>query len=313
MRAQARGEAVAAARAADTAVLFLWNGRGGDQIEGELSAVLPDNQAALVDEIVKANPNTIVVLNTGAGIDMPWRSKVRAILQMWYPGQEGGWATADLLLGRANPSGKLPMTFPVKVEDTAALAPGYPERYRGVPEKEQVIFTEGIFTGYRWHDKQNIEPMYPFGHGLSYTTFAYSGLRTVPREGGVDVSFTVRNTGAVAGSEVAQIYVGPPAREPAPMAVRSLAGFQRLDLAPGESKTLTVQVPSRQLSYWSESQQSWILAGGRRPFYVGSSSRDIRLTGAVAVPGDGRKESGPKAGEIGMRELQTGRVTPAPR
>jgi beta-glucosidase len=311
MRSAARAEAVAAAKAADTTVLFLWSGRGGDQNQGELGAVLPDDQNGLVDAVAAANPNTIVVMDTAAGVAMPWRDKVKAILDMWSPGQEGGWATTDLLLGKANPSGKLPITFPLKAEDSAPMAAGHPERYDGIADKKQVVFSEGIFTGYRWYDKEKITPMYPFGYGLSYTSFAYSGLKTAVKPDGVDVTFTVKNTGPVAGAEVAQVYVGPPPKEPVPMAVRSLSGYARVDLAPSESKTVTVHVATRQLSYWSVDKKGWIVAGGERPIQVGSSSRDIRLTGAARVRSDGQVATGPKPGDLGVHDMMTGRQTQA--
>jgi beta-glucosidase len=311
MKARARADAVAAAKAADTAVLFLWNGRGGDQNMGELGNALPDDQDGLVDAVVAANPNTVVVLNVGAGVAMPWRDKVKAILNLWSPGQEGGWATADLLTGRADPSGRLPITLPMKAEDSAPMAAGHPERYDGVPDKKQVVFSEGILVGYRWYDHQKIAPMYPFGYGLSYTTFAYSGLKTAVRPDGVDVTFTVRNTGPVKGAEVAQVYVGPPPHAPLLMADKALSGWARVELAPAEAKTVTVHVPARQLSYWSTDRKGWIVAGGVRPILVGASSRDIRLTGQARVRSDGKVAAGPRPGELAVQDMVTGRQNQA--
>jgi beta-glucosidase len=282
MRAKAIADAVAAARAADTAVVFAW-ARGGEGFDPEQNLNLPGDQNALIDAVAQANANTIVVLNTGGPIGMPWRDKVKAVLEMWYPGQEGGWATADLLVGKANPGGKLPITFPVRATDTPALAPGHPERFDGV--NERVVYSEGVFVGYRHYDQNRIQPLYPFGYGLSYTTFAYSGLRVAPAGDGVDVSFTVRNAGKVKGAEIPQVYVGPPSRAAVPMAPKVLAGFERLELEPGESRAVSIHVPARQLSYWSVEAKGWRVAEGRRPVYVGASSRDIRLTGAAAVRG----------------------------
>ena len=280
MRARNIADAVAAARGAKTAVVFGWS-RGGEGFDAEQSLNLPGDQNALIEAVAAANPNTVVVLNTGGPVNMPWRDKVRAVLEMWYPGQEGGWATADLLLGKANPSGKLPITFPQKAGDTPALAPGHPERFDGV--NERVVYSEGVFVGYRHYDQEKIEPLYPFGYGLSYTRFAYSNLKAAPAGDGVDVSFAVRNTGAVAGAEIPQLYVGPPPRPAEPMAPKSLAGFDRIELQPGETRTVVLHVPRRQLSYWDVGSHGWQVAAGRRPIYVGSSSRDIRLTGAVVV------------------------------
>jgi beta-glucosidase len=308
MRAKARAEAVAAAKAADTAVVFVWNGRGGDQNQSELGSVLPNNQDALIDAVAQANPNTIVVLNASTAVAMPWSTKVRAILEMWLPGQEGGWATADLLTGKANPSGKLAMTIPVKVSDTPAMAPGHPERYEGIPEKQEVVFTEGIFVGYRWYDKQNIQPLFPFGYGLSYTTFGYSDLKTKSTADGVDVTFNVKNTGKVAGTEVAQVYLGAPAKEVVPMAVHSLSGFTRVSLAPGETKPVQVHIPVRQLCYWSEDRNGWVIAGGTRSIHVGSSSRDLPLQGTVEIAGDGTVVNTPKPGFAALADSDTGRV-----
>jgi len=209
---------------------------------------------------------------------MPWLGQVRAVLVTWYPGQEGGWATADLLTGRANPGGKLPITFPVRMEDSPTGDPKHPERSIGVDSK--VIQSEGIFVGYRHYDRNDINPLFPFGHGLSYTTFAYSDLKIGATDGGLDVEFTVKNTGARAGSEISQIYLGPP-KTNVPMAPKSLAGFARVDLAPGKSERVRVQVPDRQLAYWSVEDRNWIKPEGPRPIYVGASSRDVRLTGVV--------------------------------
>ena len=215
---------------------------------------------------------------------------------------------ADLLTGKANPSGKLPLTIPAKIEDTPAMAPGHPERYDGIADKKQVIFSEGIFIGYRWYDQQKIEPLYPFGFGLSYTTFDYSNLNVTPADGGFDVTFTLRNTGKVAGTETAQVYLGPPPNEPVPMAVHALAGFQRVTLAPGESRAVKIHATSRQVSYWSHEKGQWVIAGGTRPVFVGSSSRDLRLTGSVQIANNGQPENAPKPGIAALTDSDTGRL-----
>lgn len=249
--------AVSAARSARTAVVFAWKGMGG-------TFDLPGDQDELIRRVAAVNQRTIVVLNTGGPVAMPWKDEVRAILEMWYPGQEGGWATADLLLGNANPSGRLPVTFPVRLE------PG--------PARSTEVFSEGLAVGYRWYDQQKIEPLFAFGHGLSYTSFEYSGLSVRRAGGGVDVMFSVRNAGSRKGAEVPQVYLGPARDRPVSMMPRSLAGFERIELAAGESKRVTIHVDARAFSYWSVDQHEWVLAAGDRNIYAGPSSRDIALS-----------------------------------
>ncbi|MCX6627243.1 MAG: glycoside hydrolase family 3 C-terminal domain-containing protein, partial [Candidatus Solibacter sp.] len=241
-------------------------------------------------------PRTLVVLNTGGPVEMPWKDRVRAILEMWYPGQEGGWATANVLAGRVNPGGKLPITFPVRLEDAPARAAGHPERLGPAaplgasgtnPEAPAVMFSEGIAVGYRWYDQQNIEPLFPFGHGLSYSRFEYSHLNVEATAAGLAVTFTLRNDGRVAGAEVAQIYLGPAEGAPVGMAVKSLAAFRRVELGAGQSRRVTLRVDARALEYWSVDRHGWRLAEGQRPVYAGSSSRDIRLEGRTHPAGPG--------------------------
>jgi beta-glucosidase len=275
--------AVAAAKAARTAVVFAWNEPG-------LSLSLPEGQDELIERVAAANPRTIVVLNTGGPVAMPWIDQVRAVVEMWYPGQEGGWATASVLLGRANPTGKLPVTFPVKIEDAPARAAGHPERWAppappgrtGLdPNAPQAAFSEGIAVGYRWYGQQGIQPLFPFGHGLSYTQFQYSSLVVKRGADGVEISFTLRNVGSRKGAEVVQVYVGPVHEPPVAMAPRSLVGFERVELEPGRGKSVTIHIAARGLSYWSTEKHDWVIAEGSRPVYAGSSSRDIRLKGEI--------------------------------
>jgi beta-glucosidase len=269
-------EAVAAARAAKVAIVFAYD--EGTEGRDRSSLSLPGYQDALIEAVVAANPRTVVVLNNGAPVLMPWAGKVAAILQMWYPGQEGAEATAAILLGEAAPGGRLPVTFPKRAED----APTFPaERYPGVDGKG--VYSEGIYVGYRWFDKQNIEPLFPFGYGLSYTTFAYSKMSVRPAGDGYDVTFTLKNTGTREGVEVPQVYVGPPPKAPAPMATKKLAGFERVVLAAGQSRKVTVHVGARELSYWSTTTHAWTVAPGRRTFMVGASSRAIELQAQVGV------------------------------
>jgi beta-glucosidase len=277
--------AVAAARSARTAIVFAYD-EGTEGVD-RASLSLPGNQDALIDAVAAANPNTIVVLNTGDPVLMPWLGHVKSVLEMWYPGQEGGPATADLLLGRASPGGKLPVTFPAAEADTPVA--GNPLRYPGVPlagaPAGQTVqeYSEGILVGYRWYDAQHITPLFPFGAGLSYTTFAYSNLKVRPGKGGYDVTFDVRNSGSRSGSEVAQVYLGAPPNRPAPMAESALAGFSRVILNPHQTAHVTVHIGTRQLSYWSSAQQDWLVAGGQRALRVGGSSRDISLSTTITV------------------------------
>jgi beta-glucosidase len=231
--------------------------------------------------VAAAQPNTVVVLNTGDPVLMPWLQNVKAVLEMWYPGQEGGTSTARLLLGQADPGGKLPISWPASGDQTPFA--GHPERITG--DGSKVVFSEGLFMGYRWYDQQQIEPLFPFGHGLSYTQFAYSGLVIQPGADGLEVSFDLQNTGSVRGAEAPQVYVGPPPNPPplVQFAPQKLAGFERVELGAGRSKHVSVHVSRRELSYWSTAQQRWVLPKGERAVSVGASSRDLRLQGNVQV------------------------------
>jgi len=275
--AEARvGEAVKAAKAAKTAVVFAYDESEEGRDRPSLS--LPGNQDALISAVAAANPRTVVVLNDGAPILMPWADQVAAILQMWYPGQEGADATAAVLTGDASPGGRLPVTFPKRAEDAPTARP---ERYPGVDGHG--TYSEGIFVGYRWYDEQKIEPLFPFGFGLSYTDFAYSNLTVTPAGDGFDVTFAIRNKGGRDGTDVPQIYLGPPSPAPVPMAVRALAGFQRVTLAAGAAQHVTIHIDARALSYWSDATHAWTRAAGVRSVMLGESSRDIRLEQKITV------------------------------
>jgi beta-glucosidase len=275
-RAEFRREAVAAARSARVVVVIGYD--EGTEGADRASLALPGAQDELIGAVVGANRRSVVLLQTGSAVLMPWIDSAGAVLQVWYPGQEGGEATAALLLGESNPGGRLPVTFP-RAEADVPTAP--PERYPGVDGR--AAYDEGVLVGYRWYDARDIEPLFPFGHGLSYTTFAYDRLDVTPSGDGLDVRFRVRNTGRVAGDEVPQVYLGPP-RDPAvPMAPKQLAGFERLTLKPGESREVTVRVGARALSYWSVERGAWVRAAGERTVSVGASSRDIRLQAPVAI------------------------------
>lgn len=277
-QAQNYRAAIDAARHAKTAVVFAWS-------RTRPVFALPGDQDQLIRDIAAVNPNTIVVLNVSQPVAMPWLDKVKAVLQMWWPGDEGGPATAKLLLGQANPSGHLPFTWAKRLQDTPAEDPAFPERSaKGVNGK--TTFSEGVLVGYRWFDHQHIDPLFPFGYGLSYTTFAFAEAKAAATpDGGFDISTTVRNTGAVAGDEVAQVYVDKPAHPPAGVqfADRVLAGFERVHLAPGESKQVVIHVPLRPLQYWSTAQQQWITPTGARTFSIGDSSRDLKVQGRLLI------------------------------
>ncbi len=270
-RARDHREAIETARKAHTAVVFLWT-------RGKPAFALPGEQDRLVEEIAAVNPNTVVVLNTSQPVAMPWLGKVKAVLEMWWPGDEGGGATADVLLGKANPAGRLPFTWAKRLEDYPANDPAHPERSeKGVDGK--TTYSEGVNVGYRWFDQQKIEPLFPFGYGLSYTKFAYDGLTVKPAsDGGLEVRFRVTNSGPVRGDEVAEVYLDAPSAPPAgaQFAPRTLAGFERMSLEPGEGREVTVAVPARALEYWSVGKNAWVRAAGRQ-VHVGASSRDLRL------------------------------------
>ncbi|MFI7636351.1 beta-glucosidase [Nonomuraea sp. NPDC049400] len=273
-RQEALREAAALAGQSRAALVFAFN-EGTEGADRE-SLALPKDQDPVIEAVAAANPRTAVVLNTGDPVLMPWVERVRSILQMWYPGQEGGDATATLLLGGAVPGGRLPVTFPRRAEDAPTAAA---ERYPGTGGV--AVYSEGVLVGYRHYDANDVEPLFPFGHGLSYTRFQYGDLSVRAASGGLSVSFTLTNTGRRAGVEVAQVYLGPPPAPPVPMPPRALAGFARVRLSPGERRRVTVPVARRALQYWSDGR--WVLAGGRRTVHVGSSSRDLRLRQEVMV------------------------------
>jgi beta-glucosidase len=239
---------------------------------------LPGDQNALIEQISSINPNTVVVLNTSLPVAMPWLDKVKAVLNMWWPGDEGGEATADILQGRVSPAGRLPFTWARRLQDYPATDPRYPER--GQQGSGEVTYSEGINVGYRWFDRQGTAPLYAFGYGLSYSQFQYSSLRVSRAgDGGLDVGFEVRNTGHAESDDVPQVYLGAPATPPqdAAFAVRALAGFDRIHLHPGERRTVSIYIAPRRLQYWSEPSGSWKTPEGARDIFVGRSSADLPL------------------------------------
>lgn len=271
--------ALRTARQAKTVVVFAW-GRGRPAFK------LPGDQDKLIAAIAKINPNTIVVLNSSQPAALPWLNQVKAVLEMWYPGDGGGIATANVLLGRTDPGGRLPFTWAKRLDQYVSHDPAHPERSsKGVDGVTK--FSEGIFVGYRWFDHKDIQPLFPFGYGLSYTRFRYSNLQTEPAaDGGLIVRFSLENVGKVYGDEVPQVYLGAPENPPsgAQFAVRALAGFDRIGLQPGQSRVVEIHVPLRQLQYWSDATNSWQTAKGSRVVYVGTSSRDLLLHQQVTIP-----------------------------
>ena len=240
------------------------------------------NQDALIEQVAAANPKTIVVLETGGPVLTPWRDKVGALLEAWYPGEQGGAAIARVLFGDADPDGRLPATFPQQEGDIPTA--GDPEKYPGVAET--VKYKEGVLVGYRWYDANRIQPAFPFGYGLSYTSFAYRNLSVSSPPGGAGVSFDVTNTGARPGVDVPQLYLALPS--PGPGIVqppKQLKGFRKLTLAPGATQHVTIPVSTRDLSYWSTAAEDWRVAPGCYGVMVGHSSRDISLHGTLAVSG----------------------------
>jgi beta-glucosidase len=264
--------AIAAAKNAKVAVVFLWT---------RLQPVfgLPGEQNKRVEEIAAVNPNTVVVLNTSQPVALPWVDKVKAVLEMWWPGDEGGWSTANLLAGKTSPAGRLPVTWGKRLADYPATDPKHPERSgKGVGGK--TTYSEGVNVGYRWFDKENIAPLFAFGHGLSYTTFDYSELKVEKtKDGGLEVKVRIKNTGSADSDEVPQVYLGAPSEIPSGVQfpVRALVAFDRIHLAAGEAKTVALRVEPRQLQYWSTKEHSWQSATGKRTLSVGASSRDLRV------------------------------------
>ena len=265
--------ATATAKQADVAVVIA-NQASGEGMDRDTFS-LPGDQDRLIQALCAANPNTVVVLNTPGAVLMPWLDQAAAVLQEWYPGEAVGTALASILFGESEPAGRLPITFPA-AEDQAIPA------YTG---GGSVDFAEDVFVGYRYYGQQGYQPLFPFGYGLSYTQFEYTDLQITPLDDLLNVAsvrVTVRNTGQRTGSDVVQVYIGKlPA--PVPTPGRQLAGFARVTLNPRESTTVELPIPRRILSYWDDSARSWVTPGGTVPIYVGSTSADDRLTGALTI------------------------------
>jgi beta-glucosidase len=273
----------AAARAAadaDVAIVFL-NQWTSESIDASLT--LPANQDALVEAVAAAQPKTVAVLETGGPVMMPWAERVPGIVEAWYPGTSGGEAIANVLFGRVNPSGRLPVTFP---KDESQL-PRPQQPGAGLPNGQAfaITYSEGATVGYKWYDSNKLEPLFPFGHGLSYTDFDYSRIRAdLDPAGDVTVTFSVKNDGRTAGKDVPQIYVSAPdgAGWEAP---KRLGGFSKVDLQPGQETAVTVTIDPRLLAvYSSAGEGGWRIAPGEYKVMLGISSRDIRQTATIRLP-----------------------------
>ncbi len=279
--------AVAAAKGADVAIVVAgltrqrpFDCEGADRKDLQL----PYGQDALIRQVVAANPRTIVVLISGGPVDMSgWLEQVPAVVQAWYGGMEAGNAIAGVLFGDVNPSGKLPCTFPKKLEDTPTFAGGA-DAYPGVNGVEH--YTEGLLVGYRWFDTKSVAPRFPFGFGLSYTTFDYSNLRLVAGTDAqgpvVTVQFDVANTGARAGAEVAQVYVRQ-AHPRLPRPFQELKGFQKVLLQPGEKRTVSIPLGRRAFAFFDPERRGWVADQDDFTIAVGGSSRELPLAGEFAL------------------------------
>lgn len=272
--------AVRVAAGAESAVIFagLPESAESEGFDRE-SLELPAEQNALISAVAAVQPNTVVVLHNGAPVTMPWLGEAAAVLELYLGGEAVGEAAADLLFGDVNPSGKLAETFPLRLEDTPC--------YLDFPGEERTVrYGEDIFVGYRWYDARKLEVLFPFGYGLSYTTFAYTGLTLDRAELDGDMALTaqvtVKNTGARAGKEVVQLYVCPP-RGDTRRPVKELKGFAKVELAPGEEKKVWLRLDRRSFAYYEEAAGDWYVPDGTYTIWAGGSSRDLPLAAEVTV------------------------------
>jgi len=275
-----RDEAAAAASAADVAVVFLGL-PAAEESEGfdREHIDLPADQLAVLDAVIEANPTTVVVLSNGGVVALPFAGRVPAIVETWLLGQAGGGAVADVLYGTVNPSGKLTETVPVRLEDNPSFG-NFPGEFG------HVRYGEGVLVGYRWYDAKNLEVTYPFGHGLSYTTFSYGEASVEASENGdIVVHVDITNTGTRDGREIVQVYVAPVASA-MQRAPRELKAFSSVALAAGETRTVELVVRRADLAYWDVRVDRWIVESGEYTVEVAASSRDIRSSSTVEVEGD---------------------------
>lgn len=292
---RATADAIVAAKAADVAIVFVGDGNSEGTDRSSLAAndhvctlvaCTPStgpSQDSIVSAVAKANPNTVVVLQTGGPVSMPWLSKVKGVFEMWYPGEQDGNAAAALLFGDVNPSGKLPYTFPKRISDdpirSAKQWPGV-DNSKGIPQSR---YSERLLVGYRWYDAKHITPLFPFGFGLSYTTFHYSGLHLRPTSQGAIARFSVTNVGRRSGAEVSQLYVSDPRKAHEPP--KQLKGYTKVVLAAGQTKTITLNLDKRSFSYWSTRRNGWTVAPGCYTVRVGDSSASLPLKTVISRSG----------------------------
>jgi len=268
--------AVALAQSSDVAIICVGQQTGEGTDRSSLS--LPNDQDALISAVAAVNTNTIVVVYCSSATLMPWSTNIAAALVAWFPGQENGNALAQILFGDVNPSGRLPVTIPANASQVPASTPA---QFPGV--LGHVAYSEGLNVGYRWYDANNIAPLFPFGHGLAYTTFGYSNLTVsaVSPSGQVQIGFDLKNTGARAGAEVAQLYLSFPAAANEPP--KLLKGINKVSLTPGQTQHLTFNLDWQDLANWDATARGWLVTPGTFQVYVGASSRDLRLTNSFTV------------------------------
>lgn len=280
-----REQACKLAESADTVLMWLGLDEGSEAEGVDRQHMrIAENQIRLLREVSEANPNIVVILSCGSPVETDWDKHVKALLHGYLGGQAGAKAVARLVSGKSCPSGKLAETMPLRLSDTPCFI-----RYPGAERTSE--YREGIFVGYRYYDTANKAVKYPFGFGLSYTSFEYTGLELAPD----GVSFTIKNAGSVPGAEIAQVYVAAP-KSGVFCPEKELRGFARVELSPGETKRVFVRLPERAYQYWNVSENRWATAGGRYEILIGASSRDIRLRGSVEKPGDGATD--PYAGPV---------------
>ena len=270
-------EALEVAKAADQVVLIVgtnsdWETEGNDRSDFNL----PANQNHLIEEVLQVNPNTLVVLNTGSPVKMPWADRAEAILQTWFAGQEFGNAMVDIITGAINPSGRLPTSFPKNIEDTPA--------FNSYPGKDlQMNYEEKLLVGYRWYDKKDIKTLFPFGHGLSYTQFEYTDLEVeIQANNKVSCTFLIQNTGLIAGAETAQCYIGYKTDDHSEPK-KTLQGFSKITLNQGDKSKVEINLNSRNFSSWNEAKQNWEVRSGSYEIFIGSSAENIILQSTISL------------------------------
>jgi beta-glucosidase len=275
-------ETKALAAKADIAIVCVGFAPSLETEGADRTFALPGGQDELIRQVTSVNKNTIVVITAGGNVDMTqWIDAVPVILHAWYPGQEGGRALAQILFGDHSPSGKLPASFERRWEDNATFSSYYPQN-----SEKHVKYSEGIFVGYRHFDRSDVKPLFPFGYGLSYTTFGYSKLSVTPRNGNLDepvtVSFDVKNTGRLPGAEIAQLYVGD-THSSIPRPVKELKGFAKVRLKPGETKRVSLTLDRRAFSYYDVNKKDWSAEPGDFAILIGSSSDKVELKGLFTL------------------------------